>query len=76
MRFSLLYEIALPIELGAEGKTESEAPWEAVEQIRYADEMGLDGICLVERLSLERLSHSYANETGEAINPKFKAVAA
>lgn len=36
MRFSLLYEIALPIELEEAGKTESDAFWEAVEQIVLA----------------------------------------
>jgi len=44
MRFSLLYEIALPIELEQQGKTESDDFWEAIEQISYAEEMGLDGV--------------------------------
>ncbi|MCB2061504.1 MAG: LLM class flavin-dependent oxidoreductase [Novosphingobium sp.] len=63
MRFSLLYEIALPIELEQAGKTESDAFWEAVEQIRYAEEMGFDGVWLVEHHFLEDLSRSSANET-------------
>ncbi|MEO6717163.1 MAG: LLM class flavin-dependent oxidoreductase [Novosphingobium sp.] len=63
MRFSLLYEIALPIELEAQGKSESDAFWEAVEQIKYAEEMGFDGIWLVEHHFLEDLSRSSANET-------------
>ena len=63
MRFSLLYEIALPIELEQQGKTESDAFWEAVEQIRYAEEMGFDTVWLVEHHFLEDLSRSSANET-------------
>lgn len=63
MRFSLLYEIALPIELEQAGKTESDSFWEAVEQIRYAEEMGFDGVWLVEHHFLEDLSRSSANET-------------
>jgi alkanesulfonate monooxygenase SsuD/methylene tetrahydromethanopterin reductase-like flavin-dependent oxidoreductase (luciferase family) len=63
MRFSLLYEIALPIELEAQGKTESDSFWEAVEQIAYAEEMGFDGVWLVEHHFLEDLSRSSANET-------------
>jgi alkanesulfonate monooxygenase SsuD/methylene tetrahydromethanopterin reductase-like flavin-dependent oxidoreductase (luciferase family) len=63
MRFSLLYEIALPIELEAQGKTESDAFWEAIEQIKYAEEMGFDGVWLVEHHFLEDLSRSSSNET-------------
>ena len=62
MRFSLLYEIALPIELEEQGKTESDSFWEAVEQIVYAEEMGFDGIWLVEHHFLEDLSRSSNNE--------------
>ncbi len=62
MRFSLLYEIALPMELEAAGKTESEAFWEAVEQIRYAEEMGFDAVWLVEHHFLEDLSRSSASD--------------
>lgn len=62
MRFSLLYEIALPIELEQGGKTESDSFWEAVEQIVYAEEMGFDGVWLVEHHFLEDLSRSSANE--------------
>jgi alkanesulfonate monooxygenase SsuD/methylene tetrahydromethanopterin reductase-like flavin-dependent oxidoreductase (luciferase family) len=62
MRFSLLYEIALPIELEAAGKTESNSFWEAVEQIRYAEEMGFDAVWLVEHHFLEDLSRCSAND--------------
>lgn len=62
MRFSLLYEIALPIEHEAAGRTESDAFWEAVEQIVYAEEMGFDCVWLVEHHFLEDLSRSSANE--------------
>jgi alkanesulfonate monooxygenase SsuD/methylene tetrahydromethanopterin reductase-like flavin-dependent oxidoreductase (luciferase family) len=62
MRFSLLYEIALPIELEQQGKTESDAFWEAIEQISYAEEMGFDGVWLVEHHFLEDLSRSSASE--------------
>ena len=62
MRFSLLYEIALPIELEQAGKTESDAFWEAVEQIRYAEELGFDAVWLVEHHFLEDLSRSSASD--------------
>jgi alkanesulfonate monooxygenase SsuD/methylene tetrahydromethanopterin reductase-like flavin-dependent oxidoreductase (luciferase family) len=62
MRFSLLYEIALPIEIEQAGKTESDAFWEAVEQIALADEMGFDTVWLVEHHFLEDLSRSSAND--------------
>jgi alkanesulfonate monooxygenase SsuD/methylene tetrahydromethanopterin reductase-like flavin-dependent oxidoreductase (luciferase family) len=62
MRFSLLYEIALPIEHEAAGRTESDSFWEAVEQIRYAEEMGFDGVWLVEHHFLEDLSRSSASD--------------
>ncbi|MBW8752773.1 MAG: LLM class flavin-dependent oxidoreductase [Sphingomonadales bacterium] len=62
MRFSLLYEIALPIELEEAGKTESDAFWEAVEQIVLAEEMGFDAVWLVEHHFLEDLARSSAND--------------
>jgi alkanesulfonate monooxygenase SsuD/methylene tetrahydromethanopterin reductase-like flavin-dependent oxidoreductase (luciferase family) len=62
MRFSLLYEIALPIELEQAGKTESDAFWEALEQAKLADEMGFDAVWLVEHHFLEDLSRSSAND--------------
>jgi alkanesulfonate monooxygenase SsuD/methylene tetrahydromethanopterin reductase-like flavin-dependent oxidoreductase (luciferase family) len=62
MRFSLLYEVALPIEIEAAGKTESDAFWEAVEQIALADEMGFDTVWMVEHHFLEDLSRSSAND--------------
>jgi alkanesulfonate monooxygenase SsuD/methylene tetrahydromethanopterin reductase-like flavin-dependent oxidoreductase (luciferase family) len=62
MRFSLLYEVALPIELEAAGKTESDAFWEALEQVALADEMGFDTVWMVEHHFLEDLSRSSAND--------------
>jgi len=62
MRFSLLYEIALPRELEEAGRTESDVFWEAVEQIRYAEEMGFDTVWLVEHHFLEELSRSSSSE--------------
>ena len=62
MRFSLLYEIALPRELEEAGRTESDVFWEAVEQIRYAEEVGFNTVWLVEHHFLEDLSRSSASE--------------
>lgn len=62
MRFSLLYEVALPIELEQAGKTESDAFWEALEQVVLAEEMGFDTVWMVEHHFLEDLSRSSAND--------------
>jgi alkanesulfonate monooxygenase SsuD/methylene tetrahydromethanopterin reductase-like flavin-dependent oxidoreductase (luciferase family) len=62
MKFSLLYEIALPIDVAEGGKTEYEAYWEAVEQIKLAEEMGFDYVWVVEHHFLEDLSRSSAPE--------------
>jgi alkanesulfonate monooxygenase SsuD/methylene tetrahydromethanopterin reductase-like flavin-dependent oxidoreductase (luciferase family) len=62
MRFSLLYEVALPIELEQAGKTESDAFWEALEQAKLADQMGFDTVWMVEHHFLEDLSRSSAND--------------
>jgi hypothetical protein len=35
MNFGLLYEIALPCQVEATGKTEYDAYWEAMEQIKF-----------------------------------------
>jgi hypothetical protein len=39
MQFGLLYEIALPRQLEAAGKTEYDAYWEAIEQIELAEKL-------------------------------------
>ena len=41
MKFGLPYEIALPRQVAASGKDESDADWEAIEPIRFAEEPGL-----------------------------------
>lgn len=40
MKFGLLYEIALPRQVEATGKSESDVYFEALEQIRFAEELG------------------------------------
>jgi hypothetical protein len=46
MKFSLIYEIALPIDLEATGKTESQVFWEVIEQAKFAEEMGFEYLWL------------------------------
>jgi len=62
MKFSLIYEIALPIDLEATGKTESQVFWEVIEQAKFAEEMGFEYIWLPEHHFLEDLSRSSAPE--------------
>lgn len=62
MRFGLLYELALPVSEEEKGRTESEAYWEAIEQIVLAEELGFDYVWLVEHHFLEDLSRSPAPE--------------
>ncbi len=62
MRFGLLYELALPISEEESGRTESDAYWEAVEQIVLAESVGFDYVWFVEHHFLEDLSRSSAPE--------------
>lgn len=62
MKFGLLYEIALPIDEAANGRTEHEVYHEALEQVVFAEEMGFDHVWAVEHHFLEDLSRSSAPE--------------
>lgn len=59
MKFALLYELDMPASLQ---KTESEIFWEAVEQSKFAEEMGFDTVWAVEHHFLKEFSHSSAPE--------------
>ncbi|MCP4908872.1 MAG: LLM class flavin-dependent oxidoreductase [bacterium] len=62
MKFGLIYEISLPRQLEAEGKTESDAFWEAIEQIRLAEALGFDSVWAVEHHFLEDLARCSSPE--------------
>jgi alkanesulfonate monooxygenase SsuD/methylene tetrahydromethanopterin reductase-like flavin-dependent oxidoreductase (luciferase family) len=62
MQFALLYELALPIDVEAGGRTEQEVYSEALEQIEFAEQMGFDCVWAVEHHFLEDLSRSSAPE--------------
>ncbi len=62
MKFGLLYEIALPRQVEATGKTEYDAYWEAIEQIKVAEELGFDSIWAVEHHFLEDLARCSSPE--------------
>ncbi len=62
MKFGLLYEIALPRQVAATGKTESDAYWEAIEQIKFAEALGFDSVWAVEHHFLEDLARCSAPE--------------
>jgi alkanesulfonate monooxygenase SsuD/methylene tetrahydromethanopterin reductase-like flavin-dependent oxidoreductase (luciferase family) len=62
MKFGLLYELALPIDVEASGRTEYEIYWEAIEQVKLAEQMGFEYAWFVEHHFLEDLSRSSAPE--------------
>lgn len=59
MKFALLYELDMAPDMG---KTEHEIFWEAVEQVRLAEEIGFDNVWAVEHHFLKNFSHSSAPE--------------
>ncbi len=62
MKFGLLYEIALPRQVEATGKTEYDAYWEAIEQIKLAEDLGFHSVWAVEHHFLEDLARCSAPE--------------
>ena len=62
MKFGLLYEIALHRQVEATGKTEYDAYWEAIEQIKLAEELGFDSVWAVEHHFLEDLARCSSPE--------------
>ncbi len=62
MKFGLLYEIALPRQVEATGKTEYDAYWEAIEQIVLAEELGFHSVWAVEHHFLEDLARCSSPE--------------
>jgi alkanesulfonate monooxygenase SsuD/methylene tetrahydromethanopterin reductase-like flavin-dependent oxidoreductase (luciferase family) len=62
MKFGLIYEIALPRQLEAGGKTEYDAYWEAIEQIKLAEELGFHSVWAVEHHFLQDLARCSAPE--------------
>ena len=62
MKFGLLYEIALPRQVEATGKTEYDAYWEAIEQIKLAEDLGFDSGWAVEHHFLEDLARCSSPE--------------
>ncbi len=62
MKFGLLYEIALPRQVEATGKTEYDAYWEAIQQIKLAEELGFDSVWGVEHHFLEDLARCSSPE--------------
>jgi alkanesulfonate monooxygenase SsuD/methylene tetrahydromethanopterin reductase-like flavin-dependent oxidoreductase (luciferase family) len=59
MKFGLLYEMDMPADLGA---TEHEIYWQAVEQVKLAEQVGFEYVWAVEHHFLEEFSHSSAPE--------------
>src|SRR5437870_12270119 len=59
MRFGLLYEMEMHPELGS---SESDVYWQAIEQVKLAEEVGFDYVWCVEHHFLEGFSHSSAPE--------------
>jgi alkanesulfonate monooxygenase SsuD/methylene tetrahydromethanopterin reductase-like flavin-dependent oxidoreductase (luciferase family) len=62
MKFGVLYEIALPRQVEAGGKTEYDAYWEAIEQIKLAEELGFHSVWAVEHHFLEDLARCSSPE--------------
>jgi len=62
VNFGLIYELALPIEVEAAGRTEREIYSEALQQVELAEEMGFDYVWAVEHHFLEDLSRSSSPE--------------
>ena len=62
MKFGVLYEIALPRQVEAGGKTEYDAYWEAIEQIKLAEALGFHSVWAVEHHSLKWYAHMSAPE--------------
>src|SRR5437879_5839926 len=59
MKFGLLYEMEMHPELGC---SESDVYWQAIEQVKLAEEVGFDYVWCVEHHFLEGFSHSSAPE--------------
>ena len=59
MKFGLLYEMEMPAEMGA---SEYDIFWQAVEQVKLAEQVGFDYVWAVEHHFLEGFSHSSAPE--------------
>ena len=59
MKFALLYELDMAPEMGA---TEHQIFWEAVEQVKLAEQIGFDTVWAVEHHFLKNFSHSSAPE--------------
>ena len=59
MKFGLLYEMEMHPELGS---SESDVYWQAIEQVKLAEEVGFDYVWCVEHHFLEGFSHSSAPE--------------
>jgi alkanesulfonate monooxygenase SsuD/methylene tetrahydromethanopterin reductase-like flavin-dependent oxidoreductase (luciferase family) len=62
MKFGLLYEIALPRQVEATGKTEYDTYWEAIGQSKFAEALGFDSVWAVEHHFLEDLARCSAPE--------------
>jgi alkanesulfonate monooxygenase SsuD/methylene tetrahydromethanopterin reductase-like flavin-dependent oxidoreductase (luciferase family) len=62
MKFGILYELALPLQKEAQGHTEFDTYWEAIEQIKLAEEIGFDYVWAVEHHFLDDLSRCSSPE--------------